>query len=290
MYIIYRIGKFLSLHLPLRGAYGLAVFIAKLCNFFSKNDREAVKSNFRVLFPDYDEEKLDVMAKEVFINFAKYLVDFFRISKIDNDFIKKNIKQEGLEHLRNALDQGNGAIAATAHIGNWELGGIVLAQIGFPMSAVYLTHKDKHTDRLFMRQREIKGVNTISIGAALRKCFSVLKENYVLALVADRDYYTNGIEVDFFGKPTILPKGPAVFNRRFKSPIVPTFMVRNPDDTFILRCYEPIEVEYTDDEQEDLRRITQGVTHAIEKIIREYPVQWQVFRKFWEPINWGKES
>ena len=51
--------------------------------------------NLRVIVKGpVDDRTIVLMAKEVFRNFAKYLVDFFRFSKIDEEYIKKFIKIE----------------------------------------------------------------------------------------------------------------------------------------------------------------------------------------------------
>ena len=91
LFFLYRIGIFIALHMPLWLSYSLANFASSLYYFFSRNDRVAVEANLKVLFPSYDEKKIGKMARKIFINFGKYLVDFFRFSKVDNDYIKKYV-------------------------------------------------------------------------------------------------------------------------------------------------------------------------------------------------------
>ena len=59
------------------------------------------------------------------------------------------------------------------------------------------------------------------------------------------------------------------------------------DDTFTLKILEPIECVHTKDEHLDLICITEKVVRVMESIIRQYPDQWYVFRRFWEKIGWG---
>lgn len=288
LFFLYRIGQYLTLRLPLKAGYWIADLGSSLYRLFSKNDRRAVKSNLRIIFPEYDEKRIDNMTKGVFLNFAKYLVDFFRFPKIDMAYIDKYVKLEGIENLKDALKEKKGAILAAAHFGNWELGGAVISILGFPFAAVVLKHKNERINRFFIRQRQMKGVNVIPVGAALRRCFSVLGGNGVLALVGDKDYYDNGIEVDFFGQPTIIPKGPAVFSRRCGSPIIPTFVIRNKDDTFTLRFYKVIRSRHTRDEHQDLVLATKEMVKVLEEVIRQHPNQWYAFREFWKKISWGR--
>lgn len=289
LFILYCIGKFLALHLPLKASYGIAWLTGVSYCAFSEKDRDAVKDNMKVLFPDYREEKIDHMVKEIFINFGKYLVDFFRFSMIDADYINKYVKVEGVENLRQAMEGKKGAIILTAHLGNFELGGVVIASLGFPLNAIALAHRDKQINRFFIDQRRIKGVNVIPIGAALKKCFAVLVSNEVLALLGDRDYYDHGIKLDFFGKPTMIPKGPAAFSSRCGSPIIPTFMTRNEDDTYTIKFHKAIEARSTGDKDQDLIITTKEIVTVLEQVIKQHPTQWYVFRRFWQKIGWGKQ-
>jgi Kdo2-lipid IVA lauroyltransferase/acyltransferase len=288
LFMLYKVGIFLALNLPLNAGYTIACFVSMLYSAFSARDNSAIMENLRVLFPDKDKSQLEHLRNSIFVNFGKYLVDFFRFSLIGRDYIDKYVSVEGRHFLDDALSKGRGVIAASAHLGNWELGGVVLSAIGVPLDVVALTHKQEDINIFFTDQRKQKGIGVIPVGTAVRRCFKSLACNRVVALVCDRDYFDNGFMVDFFGKKTIIPKGPALFSRRHNCPIVPVFMVRNQDDTFILKILKPIEPVYTEDEHADLVLMTEKIVRVMEDVIRQYPEQWFVFRRFWEKIGRGK--
>lgn len=290
LFRLYKIGIFIALNTPLKIAYKIAIFFSSIFRLCLKKDRIAVKDNLRVIFPGYDEKKIDHIARKIFHNFGKYLVDFFRFSIIDKDYIDKYIKVNGVEYLKEALSLNKGAILASAHLGNWELGAAVVAGLGFPIDVVALNHDDEEINNFFISQRKSQGVGVIPVGMAVRRCFKALSENRSIALVSDRDYYDNGLELEFFGKKTLIPKGPALFSRRCGSPIVPVLMVRNPDDTFTLNIRKPIIVEHTKDEHQDLMHTTAKIVRVLEEEIMQYPSQWYVFRRFWEKLGWGKNN
>jgi lauroyl/myristoyl acyltransferase len=287
LFLLYKIGIYLALNTPLKIGYAIATFISTLYRLFSVKDKQAIMDNLKIIFPDYDRKSMEKTANRIFINFGKYLVDFFRFSIIDKEYIRRYVKVEGRAFLDEAFKKGKGVILISAHLGNWELGGLVLSAIGVPLDVVALTHKQENINNFFNDQRKLKGVGVIPVGAAVRRCFSVFSQNRAVALVSDRDYFDNGFCVSFFGKETIIPKGPALFSRRCGSPIVPVFMIRNNDDTFTLKILDPIEPVYTENEYNDLILITKKIVHVMEKMIRECPDQWFVFRHFWEKIGWG---
>lgn len=280
-YILYRIGEFCALRLPLKVCYKIAIIVCDIRALFAFQDRREVQGNLRVIFPEKSEKELRQIRIRMFRNFAKYLVDFFRFSIIDKEFIKQHIELQNLNYFDQALKEGKGAITLTAHLGNWELGGVVIALLGYPFWAVALEHKDKRVNAFFNAQRESKGLKVIPFGRAAMRCLRVLAKNEIVALVGDRDFSGKGMVVDFFGKPTLLPLGPAAFAQRTNARIIPGFMVRNKDDTFTLRMEKPIEVSSTSGNKHDLRALVQQYKVIIENYIRRYPDQWYMFRKFW---------
>jgi lauroyl/myristoyl acyltransferase len=280
-YYIYRFGQFLALTLPLRLVYSLASFLAQGYYYFAIGDRRNVKANLQVIFPEKSNRELRKINKLVFKNFAKYLADFFRFEKLDRQFIDKNVKLENLHFFDEALARGKGVVVLTAHLGNWELGGVVLAQLGYPFWAVALPHKNKKVNDFFDAQRNRKGVQVIAMGKAVRSCISHIRSNHMVALVGDRDFTEKGLVMDFFGKPTRFPEGPAAFSLMTGASIVPGFMLRNPDDTFTLRIEQAVEFSFTGDKAKDLAGLIGVYKNVFQDYIRKYPDQWYVFRRFW---------
>jgi len=280
-YILYRIGQFIVLLLPLNLGYKLAVFFSDVHYIFADKDRMAVRENLKVIFPEKSEREIRRIRIRMFRNFAKYLVDFLRFSKLDSEYIKRNIKIENIHYINEALSNGKGVITLTAHLGNWELGGVVIALLGYPFWAVALPHKYKKIDNFFNFQRRSKGVRVIPLGKAVRSCLNVLKENEIVALVGDRDFTEKGVVIDFFGRSTFFPEGPAAFSLKTGAIIVPGFMVRNEDDSFTLKMEKPLGYIPTYDKDKDLIRLIERYKITIENYIRKYPDQWYMFRRFW---------
>ncbi len=280
-YIFYRLGQFIALAVPPKIAYLIATFISDLHYLFADKDRSRVKANLRVIFPEKSGRQIRGIRLRMNRNFAKYLVDFFRFEKIDKEYIKKCIRINNIHYLDEALSKGKGAVALTAHLGNWELGGVVIALLGYPFYAVARPHKDKKVDEFFNFQRGRKGLKVIPLGKAVRSCLNVLKENKIVALVGDRDFTQRGVVMDFFGKPTYLPEGAAAFALKTGAVIVPGFMLRNKDDTFTLTMERPIEFTPSGSREKDLLVLVGRCKKVIEEYIRKYPDQWYMYRRFW---------
>lgn len=282
-YILYRIGYIITNILPLRAAYWLAERFADIRYFFAKKDREAVAKNLSIVLKK-DMKECRVLAQKVFRNFGLYLADFFRIQRLNKDVVEKRVQVLGLENLNHALKENKGAVLLSAHLGNWEMGGVVTAIIGYDISAVVLKHRHKKINEFFIRQREKKGMKAITIDSVMKRCVSALSRNGMLALLGDRDFTNSGIMLDFFGVPTSIPKGPAIFSLKIGSPIVPTFFIRESRFNYKLIFDKPVEMDNTEGFKKDemVKNLSEKFMPILEKYIRAYPYQWLMFRRFWE--------
>ena len=276
-YILYRIAQTLALAFPRKKAYRIAQLISDVRYLFAFRDRRAVTENLRHLFRTHSEIKK--IRRRVFRNFAKYLVDFLRFKTIDKSYLDKNVTIENLHYIDDALKQGKGVIVITAHLGNWELGGAILAILGYNIWGVALTHASKKVDTFFNTQRTSKGMHVIPLGKAVRKCLQALSLNHILALVGDRDFSKNGSRVQFFGKPTLFPEGPARLALATGALIIPGFTIKREDDTFCLHFEKPLVL--TSQHNNSIPLIISEYKTIYERFIKAYPDQWYMFRKFW---------
>jgi lauroyl/myristoyl acyltransferase len=276
-YFLYKLLFFLSGSLPLGAAYGFAGFLSLVKYYTSPRDRGAVIGNLRKILPVSELPHINVYARTVFVNFGKYLMEFFRATPSKKAYLEKVLKIEGLEHVDRALKRGKGAIILSAHIGNWEMGGIFMALSGYPMVVVALPHRFSKVDAFFNSQRERLGVKVIaSKGLAVRHIYNALKKNQLVALVGDRDFNNGGRRLDFLGASKIFPRGPAAFALRTGAAIIPGFVIRHKKDKLVLEFAEPIEGLESEEE------IMSRYARVIEEKVRQYPAQWLLFREFWK--------
>ena len=282
-WILYRLGYILANALPLKVVYWIAERFADIHFFALKKDRDAVAQNLSIVL---NKEIKDCygMARTVSRNFGLYLADFFRMLRFDKEIIKKKMRIEGLKNIEHIFRQNRGSIALTCHIGNWELGGVAMAILGYKMSAVVLNLKHRNINEFFIGQRAKQGVDVITVDSVMKRCISALRRGSMLALVGDRDFTNTGITLDFFGVPTSIPKGPAALSLKTDSPIIPVVCVRENRYNYKLIFEKPIEIKRTAgvSEEELIARATKDLVPVMEKFVRTYPEQWLLFRRFWE--------
>ncbi len=283
LYLLYLVGGFITRIIPVTICYFLAEIVGRVYYLFAKNDRVELADNLRIILgKDKDEKLINKHIRRIFVNFGKYLVDFFKFSRFTKEYLTKKIKMIGVERLNDYIAEGKGVILVSLHLGNWELGGAVLAAMGYPTNAIVLEHKDKRINAFFVNQREINNMKGIPLGFQLKQCFKVLKNNEILAIVGDKDYTLTGEYMEFFGHEALMPKGPAVLSLKTGAPIIACCVPRNEDDTFNFVFDAPEKYTPTGNFDEDVKNIMKSYLAIFEKYIKNYPNQWYAFKRVWK--------
>jgi len=279
---MYGVAAFVSRHLPLPFSYWLGLRLADLFHALDRRGRAGVTSNLSRILAHRGIEpapgSLPGMVRKTYQYFGKYLVDFFRYSSAFCEEIEGKVSIENLSHIESAVQRGRGAIVVTAHVGNWELGGMMLARLGHPVTAVYRPFGIRHLDRMFTDRRQSRGIRLIPLGRAVPGLLRSLRSGGVVSLLADRDFTGRGQPCPFFGAPARLPMGAAILSIKTGAPIVPAFMLRQVDDRFLLKFHPPIlpRAGCTVDE------LQSQVVSSMQDVIGEYPYQWFIFHDFWD--------
>ncbi len=277
---LYRMGQWCAATLPRGCAYRLAERLADGYRWFVPREARIVQENLRPILGD-DPARLRAAAREVFREFGRYLTDFLSPQHIDRAYVAAHIEVTGLEHVEAALADGRGAIALTAHVGHWELCGRITQALGYAVSAVALPHQDPRVNAFFDEQRTRHGMQVIPMGRAGVACLRVLRQRRLLALLADRDYsHHAAVSTAFFGRPTWIPRGPAVLSVRTGRPVVPVFLLRVAGDRFRLVFEPPIYPSSGADEAR-IVQLTRQYVAILERHIRAHPTQWFMFQPFW---------
>ena len=281
IYWFYRLAAFFVRLLPINGAYWLFLRLCDTAYFLNRRGREAVKENLRTIFKHQgivpSRRIIDGCARKTFQFFGKYLADFIRFRKLTADGIAERVSIQGIEQIEAIRNSKRGAILLTAHFGNWELGGSLVASLGIPINAVVRPVPSPDLERAFQFFREQRGMKVIPMAHAGIGVVKALKRGEAVALVGDRDFTGNGRTWKFFGKETSLPRGAAWFAHRTGAPLFMGFVTRAPDDTFILRLHPPIDPAEAGGEEEIQKRIVA----VMEEAIARDPCQWFIFDSFW---------
>lgn len=265
---------------------GARVIIDSVMAVYPAPKREIDKNLRRILGPGAPRRRVRRARRRMIHNLAYYWVDMFRFCLMPYEETRKVLARvTGLEHLERAAEAGRGVILLTAHMGNWEVGGVFMREQGLPVSVVYVPDQSPHAEEfraLLRRSMEIEEI-AIDPRAELSSLpvLRALKEGRVVALQGDRDFNDRGEWVDFFGAPAPFPLGPMMLARLTGAALVPTFIVYNDDRDLEVELGEPIQVSPEGDRRVAAREALERWVAALEEAVRRWPTQWYTFYDFW---------
>jgi KDO2-lipid IV(A) lauroyltransferase len=278
----YRLAVVVARVCPRSLAYFLGDRLADLRRWTSPTSRHAVRSNLAHVFEAPPEpHELDRRTRVVFRNFARFVVDFLRLPEWDDARMAEKIEFHGGEHARKALARGRGIVFLTAHLGNWELGGALLAHLGIRLNVVARPHRAGAVTKMFDRRRERLGMRVISVREAARRAYRVLQAGEALAVLGDRDITHHGHRVRFFGEETTVPSAYVRMALRTNAAIVPGCLVRRSGDRFDMWLDAPVVLRRTGDEEADVEANLALCVAVLERFIRRHWEQWFVFEPLW---------
>lgn len=180
-------------------------------------------------------------------------------------------------------------VAITAHIGSWEimsaLFGIVFPQ-DTPRAVITRRQSFEALQKVIDRQRSTTGVQIIYHHRAASHVLRVLKQNGIIAILADHNAKENeAIFLPFLNEIAAVNRGPALLAIRAKAIIWPACLVRNYDETYThtFHTYEPLDtttLQGTIDEQ--ILETATFITKSLERMVLAYPEQWLWMHNRWK--------
>lgn len=221
------------------------------------------------------------VAQAVFENLGQTAMEWLQLPKFSQDVLQQRITCEGLDHLRQALSQGHGAIAITAHFGNWELTSLYLASVGFQGAVLARRLRYPEYESFLISLRAAHGVRTLERGS-MKEVAKVLRANQIIGMLPDQDVDSlDGIFVNFFGHPAYTPVGPAALSIMTGAPIVPCFMLREGGRyRFVIE--PPMTAPQTTNRTEAIQALTQAWSDVIESYLRRAPDHWVWMHRRWK--------
>ncbi|MGO9614615.1 MAG: lysophospholipid acyltransferase family protein [Dissulfurispiraceae bacterium] len=281
---VYKLGTRWIGAIPRPLAYALSKSIALVSFLFYRTAVNNVKGNLTKALPSMSGKDVSALTLRLFMNYSKYLVDYGRFTGLHkSNIISKIVSFDRAENLEEALAMKKGIILLTAHLGNWELGGIFFGSYGLKVNVVTVQDKNAQIDEVRRTYREQHSVNTITIGDSPFSTIEMLKalnNGEMIAMLIDR--YLEGMDflkTDFFGRPARFPRGPFTLSRVTGAPIIVAFVVKEGDGYRGI-VERPLVVKQAEEEVDILGKVVQ----SLEQYIVRYPDQWYNFM----PIQTGE--
>ncbi|MDP4594546.1 MAG: hypothetical protein NWT00_08320 [Beijerinckiaceae bacterium] len=281
-YIGFRCVAGLIRVLPVERASGTAGWIWRRLAPLSPRHKRAMMA-IAEAFPDKDHHWHEQRILEMWDNLGRVFAEGLHLDTIIAD---GRVELENPEALTAALAVPPRFVAASAHLGNWEVGASIGPTLGTVVCGIYQPLHNPYIENY------IRSLRAPLYRAGLfpkkkdagRLVMRAVRKGASLATMGDlRDW--RGPKVMFFDKPAPSSTFPAMMARTNGIPLFAALVARVPEGgknvRFRARLVQ-IPIPCTDDRQTDIVHATQALQWQFESFIREYPGQWM-----WAHRRWG---
>ena len=207
----------------LRGIANLAADIA-----WHKQGKgvKRLESNYGKIRPDLSEKEIRHLSKAGMRSYLQYYQQAFTLPAATKSQLNARVRAVGLKNVTEPLKNGTGVIAVLGHYGNWDLAGAWVAANVAPLLTVAEKLEPPKLYEEFLSFRRGLGMEVLGLGdkGVFGKLAEGLAAPNVIALVADRDLTSRGVEVTLCGQQARVAAGPAALALDTGAPIVPVLI------------------------------------------------------------------
>lgn len=242
--------------------------------WLSASQRHAALDNYAAAIGrDRTDPEVARVARRAFQNYGRMLMDFLLLGSLSAEELTDRVTIDGLAHLEAGLARGRGVIMAVPHMGSWDVAGSYAGAVGYPISAVAERFPGSLNDAV-VRTRQSYGLEVITLGrSAVRGITDALRANRIVALLCDLEQGP-GVAVRFFGRPAVVPGGPAAFALKTGAALLPACQYAVGQGRHHIHLDPPLPVGEGDTKE----GLMQRVVDRFEDFIKERPEQWYAFR------------
>jgi KDO2-lipid IV(A) lauroyltransferase len=272
--------------LPPPTAYAIGRGMGKLAYMLAPHLRRTGAVNLRLAFPEKTDEERAQLLRECFDSLGRELGLFSQMSSKSRERLRDLVEVHNVEILEEARKtHGDKLIYYTGHLGAWELTSFGVSLLGYPFTFLVRRIDNPRIEQLVDGVRTRFGNKTLDKLSAGRSMLKILRSGKTaLGLLPDLNTLDDeAIFVDFFGVPAATTFLMAKFALRTNTPVIPFFAPWCEEKRkYLLIVEPPVTFEHTDDEDENVRRLTAAITERVENQIRRYPGQWLWIHKRWK--------
>ena len=276
----YQAGWQLVRHLPESVARGLFESGADRAARRNKAGTQQLRRNLARVVPKAGPDELDELTRDALRSYARYWCEAFRLPAMTIDTLLPDIDIAGTEYLDAALAEGNGAVVALPHTGNFDVVGVWAVHRYGRLTTVAQRLRPESLYRRFAAYRESLGFEILPLTggetSTARTLLARLRANGIVCLVSERDITETGVPVTFFGEHTTMPAGPARLAAATGAALLPVGAWFT-DTGWGFRIHPPVRVSG----RAGVAAATQALADVFAGDIAAHPADWHLMQPLW---------
>ncbi|KAA1244632.1 lipid A biosynthesis acyltransferase [Aquimarina sp. RZ0] len=281
----YKIFIFFIRNLGINAAYFVLIFVSAYYLVFSFSTTKTSYYFYRKRLKQPFFRTIINVYKNYFV-FGQTLIDRTAISfGLKDKFI---FTYDGKEKLQKIIDQKNGGIIFSAHIGSFNIARYFFDEFDMVGTGVNLMVTDQESEQIKQYVGAVSSETTLKFIVIKEDMSHIFQMNDVLTngevIIFAADRYVEGIqfiEHELFDKAVKFPSGPYKLAARKKKPMLFMYIMKGSGKKYHLYAREP-QFQHSSIKPS---HILGEYVRNMEIMVRKYPLQWFNYYDYWDDLK-----
>lgn len=241
---------------------------------------ERLRSNLKRVCPEISQSELEELVRRGVLSYMRYWRETFRSPDWSKERILSTVTVSNEHLLMDPINNRTGVVVSLPHAGNWDHAGSYFCSKGAQLVTVAEVLKPRALFEKFLAYRQAIGMEVLPLDSrAFPTLIQRARDGKLVALVADRDLSSSGIDVEFFGGVARMPAGPAIVAIRTGIPLVTAFV--SYTDSGIHVDLREVAIPEGGDEAGRVRASVQLCANNFAQGIKDHPDDWHMMQRIW---------
>jgi KDO2-lipid IV(A) lauroyltransferase len=249
---------------------------------YKKNGKsvDRLRSNLMRVSPELDQSGLEELVRRGVLSYMRYWMETFRSPDWSKERILSTVTVSNEHLLMDPINNRTGVVVSLPHAGNWDHAGSYFCSRGARLVTVAEVLKPRALFEKFLAYRQAIGMEVLPLDSrAFPTLIQRARDGKLVALVADRDLSSSGIDVNFFGGVARMPAGPAIVAIRTGIPLVTAFV--SYTDSGIHVDLREVAIPEGADEAARVKASVQLCADNFADGIKAHPDDWHMMQRIW---------
>lgn len=267
--------KFMQI-LPKKLRRGFFFILSRFLYIFARKTNKIIETNLNFVYDNkLSNDEIQKIQKYSYFNMSLWILSLIENIKISDEEVNKSVVIENKEVIDRLKKEGKPIIFISAHFGNMDMLGCYMGKFVTPMVQVTRESNFSLIDNFIVKSRESSGLKVVFKSGAVKKLVRAVLKKEDISLIIDQNINNiDGTEVNFLGKTVNQSSTAANLSRKFDAVVVPAAIFNQDDYKYKIKIYDPIYSIKTEDEESDIKEMSQLHADALSNIINEDPKQW----------------